>query len=270
MAGDWIKFETATLDKPEVWAIATELGIDPDAVVGKLLRVWAWFDSHSEDGNAPSVTSALLDRNCGVTGFVTAMVNCGWMIQRDGILSLPNFERHNGQTAKSRVLTAKRVAKHKKSNAEGNGKGNAATVTPSVTSALPREEKRREEKKKDNASSAPADSAERVLTTFTCKGGQVWELKETFWKEMKNAYPRHDIRGECVKMKAWLAANESRRKTPQGMKRFIQGWLSKAEPSTPQQPADTRPRMPTIEEIGNARRAREAAAAKRQAEVRSA
>ena len=87
---------------------------------------------------------------------------------------------------------------------------------------------------------------------------------------MKNAYPRHDIRGECVKMKAWLAANESRRKTPQGMKRFIQGWLSKAEPSTPQQPADTRPRMPTIEEIGNARRAKEAAAAKRQAEVRSA
>ena len=146
MAGDWIKFETATLDKPEVWEIATELNIDPDAVIGKLLRVWSWFDSHSENGNAPSVTLALLDRNCGVTGFVNAMINCGWMEQKDGTIVLPNFERHNGQTAKSRVLTAKRVAKHKKSNAEGNG--------VSVTSALPREEKRREEKNKSNDASA--------------------------------------------------------------------------------------------------------------------
>jgi hypothetical protein len=39
MAGNWIKFDTSTSDKPEVWAIAESLGIDPDAVVGKLLRV---------------------------------------------------------------------------------------------------------------------------------------------------------------------------------------------------------------------------------------
>jgi hypothetical protein len=138
MAGNWIKFDTSTSDKPEVWAIATKLEIDPDAVVGKLLRIWAWFDDHSEKGNAPIVTRALLDRRVGVTGFVTAMIEAGWMVEENNALSLPNFERHNGQTAKNRVLTAKRVAEHKKSNAKGNA--------PIVTRALPKEEKSRGEK----------------------------------------------------------------------------------------------------------------------------
>lgn len=142
MAGNWIKFDTSTSDKPEVWAIAESLGIDPDAVVGKLLRVWAWFDDQTEKGNAPIVTRSLLDRKVGVTGFVTAMVAAGWMVETDGVLSLPNFDRHNGQTAKNRILTAKRVATHKKGNARGNAKGNAAIVTR----PLPKEEKSRSEK----------------------------------------------------------------------------------------------------------------------------
>ena len=137
MAGNWIKFDTSTSDKPEVWAIAESLGIDPDAVVGKLLRVWAWFDDQTEKGNAPIVTRALLDRKVGVTGFVTAMVAAGWMVETDGLLTLPNFDRHNGQTAKNRALTAKRVAAHKKGSAKGNA--------PIVTGALPKEEKNREE-----------------------------------------------------------------------------------------------------------------------------
>jgi hypothetical protein len=161
MAGDWIKFDTSTSDKPEVWAIASQLSIDPDAVVGKLLRVWAWFDEQTEngkargnaDGNAisvttsvtPSVTKALLDRRVGVTGFCDAMIQSGWMSEDDGALGIPNFDRHNGKTAKSRCLTAKRVANHKAGHAKGNAVGNAHGITTSVTDALPREEKRRED-----------------------------------------------------------------------------------------------------------------------------
>lgn len=135
MAGDWLKFEVATLDKPEVCQIADEAGIDIDAVVGKLLRVWSWFDQQTGNGNAPSVTKKLLDRFVGVPGFCEMMKKSGWMID-DGVnISLPNFERHNGNTAKNRALTAKRAANHRtKSN---------ATI---VTGALPREEKILEDK----------------------------------------------------------------------------------------------------------------------------
>jgi hypothetical protein len=146
MAGDWIKFETATSDKPEVWAMAQSLGIDADAVVGKLLRVWAWFDQQTQEGNAvgngasvtSSVTKALLDRRVGVSGFCDSMILSGWMSDDGQSLTLPNFDRHNGKTAKTRAMTAKRVATHK-------AKSNATSVTSSVSGALPREEKRREE-----------------------------------------------------------------------------------------------------------------------------
>jgi hypothetical protein len=111
---------------------------DSDLTVGKLFRLWRWFDQHTASGNAHGVTSSLLDRIIGVAGFCEAVQSVGWIeISADGI-RLPNFERHNGNTAKTRALTAKRVAKSK---GKGNGQGNAASVTLS----LPREEKRRED-----------------------------------------------------------------------------------------------------------------------------
>lgn len=157
MAGDWIKFELATPDKPEVWAIAAALNIDPDAVVGKLLRVWGWFDQQTENGNAPSVSKMLLDRLVGVTGFCNAVIDAEWMLDDGKQLSLPHFDRHNGKTAKNRALTAKRVAGHKaKTNAEGNEK---VTQTP-----LPKEEKRREENNiKDKANGKPLVTFSRWL-----------------------------------------------------------------------------------------------------------
>jgi hypothetical protein len=137
----WLKFDTATPEKPEVFAITIALGWeDPDLTVGKLLKVWRWFDLHSVDGNASSVTLALLDRLIGVTGLSQAMVDVGWLEVSDNGLTLPNFENHNGKTAKDRALTAKRA-----SNYRSNDKSNAQ----SVTNALPREEKRREEKKEE-------------------------------------------------------------------------------------------------------------------------
>lgn len=136
MAGDWIKFELITLDKPEVCQIADAADIDCDAVVGKLLRVWGWFDQQTADGNAPSVSKRLLDRMVGVTGFCEHMKLVGWMVEAEGVISLPNFDRHNGKTAKNRLLTAKRVAAHKAANGKGNAKGNA----PSVSGALPKED----------------------------------------------------------------------------------------------------------------------------------
>lgn len=141
MAGEWIKFEASTPEKQEVFSITITMGWDdPDLTVGKLLKVWRWFDQQTVDGNAPRVTLALLDKIIGVSGFAQAMCDVGWLVSEEGGVSLPNFDRHNGKTAKNRALTAKRVANFKANaldNDEGNGK--------SVSGALPKEEKRREE-----------------------------------------------------------------------------------------------------------------------------
>lgn len=152
MAGEWLKFESTLPEKAETLAITAAMGWDdPDLTVGKLMRMFRWFDQQTIDGNAPNVTPALLDRIIGVTGFVSAVASVGWIVIDGTSLSLHNFDRHNGETAKSRALTAKRVAKHK-ANASGNAAGNA----DSVSSALPKEEKKREEKKEDKKQPAAA------------------------------------------------------------------------------------------------------------------
>lgn len=143
MAGDWIKFEISTPDKPEVFEIAGALDLDPDAVVGKLLRVWNWFDQHTENGNAPVTVVALLDRLTGTPGFCSAMEKAGWMILSSESAILPHFTRHNGKTAKNRALTARRVNEYRKCNADSNADSNAGRNDGVTKNSLPREEKRR-------------------------------------------------------------------------------------------------------------------------------
>lgn len=139
MAGDWIKVQKDTPDKPEVLAMAARLNLDQDAIVGKLFRIWSWFDTHTIDGNAESVTFALLDRLAGVTGFAEQMMLVGWLEQSGSVLSLPNFEIHNGKTAKTRAQ-----GKNRQEKSRNNANSNADSNAPSVTKASP--EKRREEK----------------------------------------------------------------------------------------------------------------------------
>jgi DNA replication protein DnaT len=126
VAVPWIKIEHTTPDKPEIDAIADLLGIDPDHVFGILVRLWIWADQQTEKGNARSVTKKAIDRRAKVNDFADAMIAVGWLTCDSAGLTFINFEKHNGQTAKQRAVTAKRVSKHKSGI---NGEGNAHSVT---------------------------------------------------------------------------------------------------------------------------------------------
>jgi len=104
MAGDWIKLETATPDKPEVILISSILRLDQDAVTGKLVRLWCWADTNSVDGVGVRVTAAFIDRLTGKRGFAAALRQAGWLEGEDGALSFPGFCRHNGHSAKARAM----------------------------------------------------------------------------------------------------------------------------------------------------------------------
>jgi hypothetical protein len=189
MAGDWLKFEASTPDKPEVFAITTAMGWDdPDLTVGKLLRVWRWFDQQTIDGNAPSVTLALLDRISGVTGFSKAMCDVRWLIETEAGLCLPRFERHNGKTAKDRAQSAKRQAQHK-AKSDGNGETNA----DSVSGALPREEKRREELKPTTPDGVVAASGAGKPEKPDCPHQEIIALY-------------HEVLPQCPQVRDWTPA----------------------------------------------------------------
>lgn len=110
MADFWIKLEKSTPDKPEVFEIASILDIDPDCVLGKLVRAWAWIDSNSENGHISSVTNVLIDRVTACDGFAKAMRQVGWLSDDE----VPNFDRHMGKSAKKRANDAERKRKSRK------------------------------------------------------------------------------------------------------------------------------------------------------------
>lgn len=175
MAGDWIKLQKDTPDKPEVLAIAARMNLDPDAVVGKLVRIWSWFDTHTIDGNANSVTFSLLDRLAGVTGFAEQMTFVGWLDQKGHLLSIPNFGYHNGETAKKRALGKNRQDKYR-NNEESDANSNANSDAPSVTKTSL--EKRREEKS--------IDIKKEKATGVACPPDvdqQIWDD----WKQLRKA-----------------------------------------------------------------------------------
>lgn len=122
-------------DKPEVHQISALLQLDPDTVVGKLVRVWSWFDKQTVDGHAPSVTVALLDRITVRDGFAEAMAQAGWLDKANGGLRMPKFDRWNGQSAKKRALAYRRQAK--KRNADVT-----PTSRPERDKSVTREDKR--------------------------------------------------------------------------------------------------------------------------------
>lgn len=177
MAGDWIKMQIGLDTSPEVIAISSALDITEANVVGCLFRLWCWADQHTENGNALGVTKKWVDRYISVSGFADALSNVGWLVSTDDGLTIPNFDRHNGKTAKHRAKTNRRVAEHRNRN--------GASVTDRAQKALP--EKKREEKKNKN-----------IKKRYT-------PLFESFW----SLWPAQRKQGKAAAFKAWQKAIKS-------------------------------------------------------------
>ena len=205
MAFDWIKMRSNIDHDWRVVRMAELLGLPELHVVGCLWKVWSWADQNTVDGNAICVTDVTLERYTGVTGFAYAMREVGWLKGENGALCLPNFEEHNGQTAKKRAQTQVRVAKHRNA--------------PSVTKALP--EKRREEKirNKKKTPLPPLDVPAELQDIC-----QDWL---TYKRERREAYkPRGEasFAAQVRDLASTEGSEEVRRRLQHAMASNYQGW----------------------------------------------
>lgn len=112
MAGEWIKVEKSTPDKPEVLRLARLWGIDKNAAFGLVVRFWMWLDNASVDGVVDGVASHELDDLMHMPGFCGGMVKVKWLIvdEANNSMRVPNFSLHSGESAKKRALTTRRQA----------------------------------------------------------------------------------------------------------------------------------------------------------------
>lgn len=135
MAGDWIKMRSDLFTHPKVVRISSALKADTLRTVGGLMSVWCLFDAHSIDGKLEGYSAEALDDLLRWPGFSAAMVAVRWLDVEGESLVLPEFDTHNGASAKRRAQDADRKRNVRKESASDADK------------LRTREEKRREEKK---------------------------------------------------------------------------------------------------------------------------
>jgi hypothetical protein len=179
VAGDWIKMGTGLGRHPKVVRIASALGADRLRVVGGLHAVWCLFDEHSEDGRLDGYTAQVVDDLIGWPGFTCALALVGWAEEDGESLVLPNFESHNGQSAKRRAMESDRKRESRRSSGSGADK--------SVT----REEKRREE-------NIDQEQKQKIGSPTGSRLPAEWVLPRSWGEWAEQERPDLDVRREAA------------------------------------------------------------------------
>lgn len=102
--------------------------------------------------------------------------------------------------------------------------GQPVTVTVTVTESVTEEEE-----SMHGAEAAPCQPTAPPIITLTLNDKTEYPVTEEQVEEWTNLYPAVDVMQELRKMKGWLDANPTKRKTKNGIKRFINGWLAKEQ-----------------------------------------
>lgn len=106
----WIKLRHGLEDDPAVTKIVRILSVPKRTIIGHLVRLWCWADETTQDGVVRGVDGDWVDEYLGAPGFAMAMVAAGWLTIDSESISFPNFQRHNGLSAKRRLVDAARKA----------------------------------------------------------------------------------------------------------------------------------------------------------------
>ena len=99
---------------------------------------------------------------------------------------------------------------------------------------------RKKEKKTDTsylaqsdagASSAPepADEQEQPVAMIPLADGSEFPVPASLASEYAAAYPGVDVAGELAQVRAWCLSNPRKRKTKNGIRRFLNSWLDRAQ-----------------------------------------
>lgn len=183
MAGDWIKWTKGLPNKPEVIRMATALRVTREAVVCRLMQFWEWCDENVADSDVRETGSAfvklspdrgdnvaVVDSLVGTPGFADSLAVVGWIKFRDDLIELPNFGRHNGETAKTRARNAKNQQRKRQTGDTSPSPGKPTDVTamsPPVSpgrgdKSVTRGEESREAKTTDPPNPPPGGVAGQV------------------------------------------------------------------------------------------------------------
>lgn len=82
--------------------------------------------------------------------------------------------------------------------------------------------------KAKRAKPAPKNSdTGAVIERLPMVGGEEFEVRESFVKELERLYPAVDLPPTLKQMRGWCIGNPTKLKTPRGIRKFITGWCER-------------------------------------------
>lgn len=77
--------------------------------------------------------------------------------------------------------------------------------------------------------SVEPQSVSQPVVEVPILGGKVYGVSQEMVNEWSKAYPAVDVQAELQKMRVWAMSNPNMQKTSNGIPRFVNAWLSKAQ-----------------------------------------
>lgn len=177
--------------------------------------------------------------------------NFGMIEIIDNVITIPNWSKHQTLDAyerqKERDRLKKQQARAEKkaliSGKSGDASRDASRDESWDVPALEEDIEEDIDTEGDNNSSVGGDgspppppkpqksrkSSSPVVITILLNDKTEYEITEADVDAWKELYQAVDVMQELRKMKGWADANPSKRKTKNGIKRFINGWLAKEQ-----------------------------------------
>lgn len=110
----WIKVEKTTPNKPELRYIGRECSVSKGDAFLAWFLLWRYFDAHvDETGFLRFLGPEDCDDIAKVDGIGKALEEAGWLAFDETGVTIRNWTKHNGKSAKQRALGARRVARHR-------------------------------------------------------------------------------------------------------------------------------------------------------------
>jgi hypothetical protein len=120
---NWIKWTKGFAGKPKVLALADHWKCSPKEAAATCMLAWEWADEVTGNGIVEAPVDQIVTQLALRTGnaqCVAGLEKVGWLLVTPTGVVFPEFELHNGNSAKRRAQTAARQATFRKNHAKSN------------------------------------------------------------------------------------------------------------------------------------------------------
>ena len=149
-------------------------------------------------------------------------------------ITIDNYSFWQDQENEKRQQSdTKAFQKHNRSISEATQKHFRSTQTTMINNE--NNDKQCKTMKNKLCTESEADSmqntnlCENKFIDLSLNDGSLFAISDSDVQEWSKLYPAVDIKQELRKMKGWLDANPTRRKTRRGVRRFVNNWLSRTQ-----------------------------------------